>query len=59
MTPAQLRTLLDRAGLSQRSAARLLCIDERTMRRYCAGEYPVPVAVEYALRWGAHQQESG
>lgn len=55
MTPDQLRKLLDRAGLSQRAAARLLGIDERTMRRYASGEYPVPVVVEYAIRWVAAQ----
>lgn len=51
MTPDQLRKLLDKAGLSQRGAARQLDIDERTMRRYCAGEMPLPRTVEYALRW--------
>ena len=49
MTPTQLRDLLERAGLSQRGAARKLHIDERTMRRYCAGELPVPRVVELAL----------
>ena len=49
MTPAQLRELLARAGLSQRAAARELHIDERTMRRYCAGQLPVPRVVELAL----------
>ena len=51
MTPAELRDLLARAGLSQRAAARELHIDERTMRRYCAGQLPVPRAIELALRF--------
>jgi plasmid maintenance system antidote protein VapI len=50
MTDAErLRAKLAEAGLSQRGAARLLEIDERTMRRYCAGEYPVPKVVWLAL----------
>ena len=50
LTPTQLRGLLARAGLSQRAAARELHINERTMRRYCAGQLPVPRVVELALR---------
>jgi predicted DNA-binding protein (UPF0251 family) len=38
MTANQLRKLLDSNGLSQRGAARKLEIDERTMRRYVAGD---------------------
>lgn len=56
MTPDQLRKLLDKADLSQRGAARELEIDERTMRRYCSGESPVPRTVEYSLRWLASQK---
>lgn len=44
-----LRALLERAGLSQRRAARELDIDERTMRRYCGGEIPIPRVVTLAL----------
>lgn len=51
MSPDQLRKLLDKAGLSQRGAARQLEIDERTMRKYCAGDLPVPRVIEYSLRW--------
>jgi hypothetical protein len=50
MNAKQLQKLLDEAGLSQRRAARHLQIDERTMRRYVAGELPVPRTVELALR---------
>lgn len=51
MTATQLQKLLDLAGLSQRGAAKDLGISERNMRRYIAGDLPVPRVVEYALRW--------
>lgn len=51
MTAAQLTKLLVRAGLSQRGAAKAIGINERTMRKYIAGESPIPRTVEYALRW--------
>jgi hypothetical protein len=44
----QVRELIERAGLSQRAAARELEINERTMRGYCAGE-KVPRVVMLAL----------
>lgn len=57
MTPAQLQKLLDRAGLSQRGAAKAIGINERTMRKYIAGEAVIPLTVEYALRWVVHEQQ--
>lgn len=57
MTATQLKKLLDLAGLSQRGAAKELDINERTMRKYVAGEAVVPRTVEYALRWIVHQQD--
>lgn len=51
MTALQLKRALKDAGLSQRGAARLLEINERTMRRYIAGDQPIPRAIEYALNW--------
>lgn len=51
MTGLQLQRLLDRAGLSQRGAAKAIGINERTMRKYIAGESAIPLTVEYALRW--------
>jgi hypothetical protein len=51
MSPAQLQKLLDSARLSQVEAARQLDIDPRTMRRYIAGELPIPKPVELALRY--------
>jgi hypothetical protein len=55
VTPAKLQKLLDAAGLSQRAAARALDINERTMRRYVAGDQVIPRVVEYALRWVAER----
>jgi transcriptional regulator with XRE-family HTH domain len=50
MTDAErLRAFLADHGMSQRGTAKLLGIDERTMRRYCLGECPVPPVVWLAL----------
>jgi hypothetical protein len=45
-----LRAYLEDAGLSQRAAARELAIDERTMRRYCAGDQKVPPTVFLSIK---------
>lgn len=45
----RLRDLLEAAGLSQRGAARELGIDERTMRRYVAGDAAVPRVIFLAV----------
>jgi hypothetical protein len=50
MTPNQLRSALAQLGLSQRAAARLLDIDERTMRKYVAGDLAIPEMLVWALR---------
>ncbi len=50
MTPDQLRAALDRLGLTQVGAARLLGIDPRTMRRYCAGDLDIPKWLPLALK---------
>jgi hypothetical protein len=57
MTPNQLRTVLARLGLSQRAAARLLGIDERTMRNYVAGDLVIPELLVWALRGLAHCEQ--
>ena len=44
-----LRALLERAGLSQRAAARILNVEERTMRQWCAGRGAPPASVFRAL----------
>jgi len=46
---AHLREMLRQVGLSQRGAARQMGINERTMRRYCLGELPVPRLVWLAM----------
>jgi hypothetical protein len=50
VTSLQLQRLLDRAGISQRGAAKALDLNERTMRRYVAGE-PIPRVVELAAKY--------
>lgn len=50
MTGKQLQRLLDTAEMSQRGTAKELKINERTMRRYCAGDQPVPRVVELAVK---------
>jgi len=47
--PAYLRELIERAGLSQREAARRIGISERVMRYYLSGEREAPYPVQYAL----------
>lgn len=49
MTAGQLQRLLERAKLSQRGAAKALGINERTMRKYVAGDAKIPKVVELAL----------
>jgi hypothetical protein len=49
MTALQLQRLLDKNGMSQRGAAKALEINERTMRKYVAGESKIPKTVELAL----------
>lgn len=50
MTPAdKLRSALADLKLGQREAARILGIEERTMRRYCADQLDIPPAVFLAL----------
>jgi plasmid maintenance system antidote protein VapI len=49
MTGGQLQKLLDRAGLSQRGAAKALGLNERTMRKYVAGDAEIPKVVELAI----------
>jgi transcriptional regulator with XRE-family HTH domain len=45
----RLRALIKRAGLSQRAAATLLNVEERTMRHWCAGQGKPPASVFRAL----------
>jgi len=51
LSPAdRIRYQLMLCGLSQRSGARELGIDDRTMRHYCAGK-PVPRFIDYAMQY--------
>lgn len=50
MDSSELKALLAKCGISQRTAAKVLNINERTMRRYCAGG-KIPHVVELAMRW--------
>jgi hypothetical protein len=59
VTKIQLRRLLEANELPQTVAARELGIDPRTMRRYIAGDLPVPKVVEYALQWLVSQRKGG
>jgi DNA-binding XRE family transcriptional regulator len=49
MTASQLQRAIERAGLSQRGAAKALEINERTMRKYVAGDSKIPKTVELAM----------
>jgi DNA-binding CsgD family transcriptional regulator len=54
MTGAQFRKLIEGGLISQREAAESLDINERTVRRYLAGDAPIPRVVELAAKylWG-------
>ena len=42
MTPASLRALIERLGISQIETARLIGVDPSTIRRYLSGRLTVP-----------------
>jgi predicted transcriptional regulator len=46
----KLRDEIARLGRTQRGLARELGIDERTMRRYCAGDREIPSLMWHALK---------
>ena len=50
MTPAEFRAALDRLGLSQVGAARLLGYGGRTAQHWAAGTAEIPPAVAILLR---------
>lgn len=50
MTALQLQKLLERHKMPKRVAARTLEIHERTMRKYCSGDAPIPKYIEMAVR---------
>lgn len=57
MSPDQLIATLKRLGLSQSGAARILEVDPRTVRRWVAGDGPIPKTVEMTLLWIESQQD--
>lgn len=50
MTPKQYAEAIERLGLSQRGAARFLGVDERTGRKWIAGDARIPEAAAKLLR---------
>ena len=51
LTPAdRIRYQLMLCGLTQRGAARRLGLNERTMRKYCSGQFPVPLYIDWAMK---------
>lgn len=50
MTPKQYEAAIGALGLSQRSSARWLEVDERQVRRWIAGEARIPGATAKLLR---------
>lgn len=51
ITAKELRGLLKpgATGISQRAMAKIIDIDERTMRRYVSGDLPIPRVVQIAV----------
>jgi hypothetical protein len=49
MTKSQLEKMLARAELNQTTGSAALGISPRQMRRYVAGDTPIPRAIELAL----------
>jgi transcriptional regulator with XRE-family HTH domain len=50
MTTKEFRAVLDKLGLTQAAAARLLGADARTFRRYALDETNIPQALALLLR---------
>ena len=48
-TPGYLRELVESSGLSQRESARRLGVNERTMRFWLVGKFPIPYTAQYCL----------
>lgn len=51
MTPAQYKKTIESLGLTQVGAARFLGVDDRTSRRWIAGEREVPEPVARFLKF--------
>jgi DNA-binding transcriptional regulator YiaG len=59
MTPNEYREAIERLGLSQIAAARLLGVDARTSRRWASGERDVPPPAVRFLRYLIATKKSG
>jgi DNA-binding transcriptional regulator YiaG len=51
MTSDEYRETIEKLGLTQNGAARLLGVDERTSRRWALGERDIPPPAERFLRY--------
>ena len=51
MSPSEYRTALEKLNLDQRGGATFLCINERTSRRYIAGDREIPNPLALLLRY--------
>jgi len=49
MTATQLRTALRKAGMTQVDFAKMIGVNDRTVRRWISGELPVPTYVALIL----------
>jgi len=59
MTPDEYRQAIERLGLSQVAAARLLGVDARTSRRWASGERDVPPPAVRFLRYLIATKKTG
>lgn len=51
MTPDEYRETIEKLGLTQSAAARLLGVDDRTSRRWACGERDIPPPAQRFLRY--------
>jgi DNA-binding transcriptional regulator YiaG len=59
MTSDEYRKTIDKLGLTQGGAARLLGVDERTSRRWANGERDIPPPAQRFLRYLIATKRSG
>ena len=50
VTPSQYATAIEKLGLSQRGAGKFLGVDERTSRKWIAGDARIPESAAKLLR---------
>jgi len=59
MKPSELKRHLQRVGIGQMEAARRLKVNPRTVRRWVAGDSPIPEAVaQLVALWPSRKQRS-